>query len=117
MLDKVLILLSPGDFHGHAVAEALKQKRGNPILWYTADFPTRSGESILFDEAGFAVNVENLEINFSEAEVRTVWRRRPAHALDEALLHPADLAFAQLECAIFRRSFLSTILPNAFWVN
>ncbi len=117
MNDKILILLSPGDLQGYAVAKALKLKRANPVLWHTADFPTRSGESIGFDEAGCTVHVENLEINFSGEEVRTVWRRRPAHALDESLLHPADLAFAQLECAIFRRSFLSTILPRAFWVN
>ncbi len=117
MLGKILILLTPEDFQGHVVAEALKLKRGNPVLWYTADFPTRSGESILFDETGFAISVENLGVNFSAAEVRSVWRRRPSHALNEKLLHPSDVAFAQLECAIFRRSFLSTILPNAFWVN
>ena len=37
--------------------------------------------------------------------------------LDQHLLHPADRAFADRECGIFRRSLFRLLAPAAFWVN
>ena len=46
-----------------------------------------------------------------------VWRRRPAYVLDHETLHPADRAFADRECSLFRRSLFSLLAPAALWVN
>jgi hypothetical protein len=117
MANKVLILVSGGDLHAHAVAEALRRKGGDPILWHTTDFPTRAAERLCFEGSNSSFHIEGLDIECTQPGVRTVWRRRPAYTLDESRLHPADVSFANLECAIFRRSFLSLLLPEAFWVN
>ena len=37
--------------------------------------------------------------------------------LDRAQLHPADREYAEESCRDMRESVLSTLAPNAFWVN
>ena len=45
---EILILTQAGDIHAAVVAEALRQKGASPELWYGADFPHLSAESIRF---------------------------------------------------------------------
>jgi hypothetical protein len=117
MSGRILILTSAGDTHSYAVAEAIRRKGGDPILWHMTDFPTRSGEALLFDGDHSSLHVEGLDADLSISSIQSVWRRRPAHVVDEAVLHPADREFVQLECAVFRRSLLPVIFQDAFWVN
>ncbi|HTG31798.1 MAG TPA: hypothetical protein VLB76_02615 [Thermoanaerobaculia bacterium] len=117
MPTQILILTSAGDLHSYAVAEALRRKGGNPLIWHTTDFPSRSGETLCFDGDACSLHVEGLDSDLSTSDVKSVWRRRPAHVVDESGLHPADREFAQLECAIFRRSLLPIVFQEAFWVN
>ncbi|HEY0554529.1 MAG TPA: hypothetical protein VGG20_09695 [Thermoanaerobaculia bacterium] len=117
MPGRILILTSAGDLHSYAVAEALRRKGGDPILWHMTDFPSRSGEALLFDENLGSLYVEGLDVDLSASSIKSVWRRRPAHVVDETALHPADREFVQLECAVFRRSLLPVIFQDAFWVN
>lgn len=116
MKKSVLILTSPGDLHTFAVAAALRRKGAEVILWHTTDFPTRSAECFVFEAGSTSALIEGLG-RFDGPGPTTVWRRRPAHAIDRAKLHPEDVDFANLECSIFRRSFLTAIFPQAFWVN
>lgn len=117
MSGRILILTSAGDLHSYAVAEAIRRKGEAPILWHTTDFPSRSGEALLFEGDRPSLYVEGLDADLSDAGIRTVWRRRPAHVINEEALHPADREFVQLECGVFRRSLLPVIFPDAFWVN
>lgn len=113
---QILILTSPGDLHTFAVAAALRRKGAEVILWQTTDFPTRSAESFLFEASSTSARIEGLG-ELAGRSPETVWRRRPSYTIDKSKLHPEDLDFAKLECSIFRRSFLASILPEAFWVN
>lgn len=117
MDEKILILTGPGDLHACAVAEALRRKGGEAVIWYTTDFPTRSGESVLLEEREARVRIEGPGLVLDGGPFRSVWRRRPAHALDRERLHPDDRTFAELECAVFRRSLFEVLLPDSFWVN
>jgi glutathione synthase/RimK-type ligase-like ATP-grasp enzyme len=52
-----------------------------------------------------------------DPRLTSVWHRRPAHWIDESVLHPADREFAEGECRVFRRGFLHLLAPDALWVN
>jgi glutathione synthase/RimK-type ligase-like ATP-grasp enzyme len=113
----ILILTEAGDIHAYAVAEALRSKGVAVLVWHTADFPSRSTESLLFEANRLTTTIEGNGFRFGEEEPTVVWRRRPAHFVDPSRLHPADLAFAEAECLAFRRSALSVFAQDAFWVN
>ncbi len=49
MAPRILILSRPTDAHAFAVAEALRRKGAEAVLWHTTDFPSRSRESVRFD--------------------------------------------------------------------
>lgn len=87
-------------------------------VWATSDFPTRSEETLHFqDGAQSVLRIESPEFSLHDARFDVVWRRRPAYVLDPELLHPADRAFAEAECGVFRRSLMNLLAPHAFWVN
>src|SRR5262245_18565166 len=118
MRKRILILTELGDVHAYAVAEALQRKGADAILWHTSDFPTCSGETISFEAGHRSVRVRGPAMTLEDApQFDAVWHRRPTYALDENILHPADRRFADVECAVFRRSLFSLLAPNAFWVN
>jgi glutathione synthase/RimK-type ligase-like ATP-grasp enzyme len=113
----ILIATCPGDPHAFAVAAALERKGARPILWMTSDFPTRTGETIAFEEGRLALRIGGQEIDPGAGGIATVWNRRPCHAVDPRLLHPADLPFAEKSCETFRQALLELLAPAAFWVN
>jgi glutathione synthase/RimK-type ligase-like ATP-grasp enzyme len=116
-MKKILILTEVGDVHAYAVAEALRQKQADVVLWHTADFPTVAGETILFEGSERRLIVRGPAMDRDNFGFDTIWHRRPSYALDEHCLHPADRRFANFECSVFRRSFFSLLAPGAFWVN
>src|SRR4051812_42452911 len=117
MAKRVLILTQPGDGHAHAVAEALRHKGAEVVLWHTSDFPTCCGETILFEGRRRRVSIRGPEIDLIDPRVHTVWRRRPCFVIGEGKLHPADRRFASSECRGFRWSLFDLLSPGAFWVN
>ena len=90
---------------------------GQTVLWHTSDFPSQTGESVLFRGATATTKIKGPELDLTDPQFFTVWHRRPSFALNPNLLHPADQRFAELECNVFRRSLLSTLLRDSFWVN
>jgi glutathione synthase/RimK-type ligase-like ATP-grasp enzyme len=101
-----------------AVAEALSRKGAEVTAWATSDFPSRSDESILFvDKGEKTLQIHGADLDLTNPVFDVVWRRRPAFVVDRDTLHPADRAFAESECGMFRRSLLRLIAPSAFWVN
>lgn len=117
MARPILILTEPGDTHAYAVAEALKRKKAEVILWHTTDFPSRASESIVFENGKKKIILHGLGLELEGSNFKTIWHRRPSYVLDEAILHPADQKFADLECNVFRRSLFSLLERDAFWVN
>lgn len=122
MTRTVLILTEPGDGHAYAVAEALRRKGAVPMVWHTADFPSLAGESVLFEGSrrrttirGGGIELEQLES--MDTSKLSIWHRRPAFAVNHDALHPADGRFAELECAVFRRSLFRLLADQGFWVN
>jgi glutathione synthase/RimK-type ligase-like ATP-grasp enzyme len=115
---RILILTEADDFHAIAVAEALERKGAEVTVWATCDFPTRTDESAHFASDGkksIRIQVAGLELVDPSFDV--VWRRRPTYVLNRDVLHPADRAFADSECNVFRRSLFRLLAPQAFWVN
>lgn len=117
MAKRILIITQTGDVHAYAVAEALKQKGAEPILWHSTDFASRAHETLLFENQRKTVRIQGPEIDLAHLEADTVWHRRPSYSIDEELLHPADRKYADLQCKVFRRSLLNLLAPCAFWVN
>jgi hypothetical protein len=115
---KILILTDADDVHAIAVAEALALYGIEPTIWATADFPTRAEETLHFDgKLQSKLCIEGVNLSLHDPVFDVVWRRRPAYLLDPSLLHPADRAFAEGECSIFRNSLVNLLAPQAFWVN
>lgn len=118
MRKQILILTELGDVHAYAVAEALRRKGADAILWHTSDFPTCSCETIFFEAGRRSVRICGPALTLEDSpQFDAVWHRRPTYALDQGTLHPADRRFADLECAVFRRSLFSLLAPDTFWVN
>jgi glutathione synthase/RimK-type ligase-like ATP-grasp enzyme len=114
----IVVLTEPDDIHAYAVAEALSIKGGRAILWHTPDFPSRCTETFHFRGGQLETAIEGSDFRIlDEDRPRAVWRRRPAHALLGASLHPADLSFAETQCSVFRRAALSVFAEDSFWVN
>jgi glutathione synthase/RimK-type ligase-like ATP-grasp enzyme len=113
----ILILSHPTDGHAHAVAEALQWKGAGTVLWQTADFPTRSAESLLITETCRSLRVHGPAIELESPHFDSVWCRRPSLWVDPNELHPSDLQFAEVECQYFRKALYRLIAPGAFWVN
>jgi glutathione synthase/RimK-type ligase-like ATP-grasp enzyme len=115
---KILVLTEADDFHAIAVAEALERKGAEVTLWATSDFPTRCEESAHFSADGEkSVRIRGAGLDLVDPAFDVVWRRRPTYVLDREALHPADRAFADAECGVFRRSLYRLLAPHAFWVN
>lgn len=117
MQKTVLILTHPGDAHALAVAAALRRKGAAPLLWFTSDFPMRTGETLAFEGGRLALRIQGPEVDPGSVRIDTVWNRRPVHTLDPEALHPADRVFAERSCDILRRSLFDLLAPEAFWVN
>ena len=118
MRPHILILTEADDVHAIAVGEALRLRGAEPTVWATSDFPTRSEETIHFAESPQStLRIEAPHLSLSDPKFDVVWRRRPAFVLDPDALHPADRAFAESECSVFRRSLMNLLAPQAFWVN
>ncbi|MEO7418325.1 MAG: hypothetical protein ABI163_14795 [Thermoanaerobaculia bacterium] len=120
MRKKILILTEAGDLHAYAIAEALRRKGSEPVLWHTSDFPSQSSESVLFEGCEERLQVDAPGLALREADFNTfstVWRRRPSQVLPLHLLHPADHKFVESECNIFRRALFGLVSCNSFWVN
>ena len=114
---RVLILTEPDDMHAVLVAEAVRRKGGEPILWQTSDFPTRSRESFRYEGDARRVRVRGPDLELDDPAPDVVWNRRPTFECDLDRLHPADREYAVLQCREFRVSQLLCLAPDAFWVN
>lgn len=116
MAPRILILSHPRDAHALSVLEALERKGVETVLWCTPDYPTRAGESLLFEDGGLRISADGLGKGPASG-ITTVWNRRPFHAVDREGLHPADVEVAERGCDLFRRSLFELLAPEAFWVN
>lgn len=114
-MNRILIITEAGDIHAYAVAEALRRKGVDPVLWHTSNFPSRAGYSISIGD-GAALRVRDGELSITDERFDAVWHRRPSAVLDESALHPADVAHARAatgELGVAAFDFW----PDAFWVN
>jgi len=117
MKKRILILTQQGDTHSYAVARVLQSKGHTPLLWHTSDFPAIATESVSFREGQPSISVNGPELFLEEDDFDVVWNRRPAYFIDEEVLHPSDLEFAELGCRLFRKSLFDILARGAFWVN
>jgi glutathione synthase/RimK-type ligase-like ATP-grasp enzyme len=116
-LARILIPTYSGDIHAVAVGIALKRKGHEPVLWYSADFPTRQRGSIYISEQGYHWQFSGPELNEIDGHFDVVWFRRPGLPLLPDDLHPGDRKVAQNACDAFYRSVWQFLAPDAFWVN
>jgi len=119
MQGNILILTQPGDLHAQAIAELIRRKGGVVELWYTADYPSRATETIYGggDSGQFQIEVQAPGLVLPGEGFAAIWLRRPAYVPDRDALHPSDVAFADLQCRIFRSGLLDCLYPESFWVN
>lgn len=66
-MKQILILTGPEDFHAFAVREALVAKGANVTLWQTPDFPSKSGESVLFEGGDPEGHGQGTGVGFGES--------------------------------------------------
>ncbi|HEX3552569.1 MAG TPA: hypothetical protein VIA62_05020 [Thermoanaerobaculia bacterium] len=116
-MTSVLILTEPMDFHAFAVAEALRRKGVDAVLWHGTDFPGRQRASVWVDESGFDLEISGAEIALRQPRFDTVWNRRPTDPVLPGHLHPADRVPAGRDCQHFVWALWHLIAPDAFWVN
>ncbi len=116
-MTSVLILTEPQDFHSYAVAEALRLKGIEVVLWHGTDFPGRQRASVWVDESRFGLEISGAEIALRQARFDTVWNRRPTDPVLPDHLHPADRVPAARDCQHFVWALWHLIAPGAFWVN
>lgn len=112
----VLILSRAADSHAFMVAEGIRRKGGSAIIWYTADFPSRSYESLAFG-GSLQVAIRGPYQTIDDIAPRAVWNRRVSETYDVSAAHPADRLFASAQCLDLRRSMLHLIGEDSFWVN
>jgi hypothetical protein len=115
----VLILTQAGDTHAYAVEMALRERGAKVLLWHTTDFPSRQAESVHLDSKGreqIWLGGHGRSAVRQEA-ITSVWRRRPSYVLDRETLHPADRAFSDRQCRLFRSSLFDVLAPEAMWAN
>jgi hypothetical protein len=116
-MSSVLILTEPMDFHAFAVAEALRRKGVETVLWHGTDFPARQRASVWVDEESFDLEIAGPEIAVRQARFDTVWNRRPTDPVLPDHLHPADRIPAGRDCQHFVWALWHLVAPDAFWVN
>ncbi|HSS50174.1 MAG TPA: hypothetical protein VLX28_14645 [Thermoanaerobaculia bacterium] len=116
-MTSVLIMTEPMDFHAYAVAEALRRKGIEAVLWHGTDFPGRQRASVWVDREGFDLEISGPEIALRQARFDTVWNRRPSDPVLPDHLHPADRVPARRDCQHFVWALWHLIAPDAFWVN
>lgn len=116
-MSRVLIISQPNDVHAYAIAEIIRRKGGEAVLWHTTNFPMRGTETVAVGrDMRVGVNGPDGAIDFSRP-FDAVWRRRPAYRIDRSALHPADFEFADLGARNLREGLLYVLLQDAFWVN
>lgn len=106
---EILIATIPGDLHALSVAEALRLKGAQPIIWYTSDYPMQVAETVEFGTTGSKPQLSGLPLSESYF---SIWNRRAIHELDLKQLHPADRSFAALQCRRFRVALLTEVLSG-----
>lgn len=116
-MSRILIISQPHDIHAYAIAEMIRRKGGEAVIWQSTNFPMHGTETV---SAGRDVTVRVIgpdgEIDFSRP-FDAVWRRRPAYRLDRGAVHPADFECADLGARHLREGLLHVLLKDAFWVN
>ncbi|MFY9821200.1 MAG: hypothetical protein WAM82_07450, partial [Thermoanaerobaculia bacterium] len=109
----ILIATIAEDSHASAVAAALRKKGAEPVLWYTADFPTQALETVDFQGNLMGLAIRDLESRLVRTDVHCIWNRRPHEELGPAKLHPADKGFARMQCSRFRNALLNILSDRA----
>lgn len=116
---RILIPTYVEDIHARAVAVALEKKGHEPVLWFTADFPTRQTSSIRIapgGESGWRVSGSQLDLD-EDSPFDVVWFRRPTRPELPDDLHPGDRYLAQRACDSHHSALWELVAPDAFWVN
>jgi glutathione synthase/RimK-type ligase-like ATP-grasp enzyme len=113
----ILILTNSGDVHAFAVHEALRHKGVDSTLWLTSDYPTIARETIAFRGRASRVSIRGRDLDLDDVRPDVIWNRRPSYVVDDALLHPADRQFADLQCKAHRDALFALLRRTGFWVN
>ncbi len=116
---RILIPSYVEDIHARAVAMALEQKGHEPVLWFTADFPTRQTSSIRIapgGESSWRASGSELDVD-EHSPFDVVWFRRPTQPELPEDLHPGDRYLAQRACNSHHVALWELVSPDAFWVN
>jgi glutathione synthase/RimK-type ligase-like ATP-grasp enzyme len=112
-MTRILIITNSGDVHAFAVHEALKRKGVESTLWMTSDYPTMAHETIAFRGRESRIAAAGME----RIDADVIWNRRPAVVVDDALVHPADRSFVDLQCKAYRDAMFALLRRSGFWVN
>jgi len=116
-MKKILIATVPDDFHAVVVAQALRHKGAEAILWQSSDFPYQARETVLFEPRQRSFRIENIALDEQSNQFSAVWLRRPDIEWGQSPLSPEDHQFAHLQCRFFRRGLLTSLVAGTFCVN
>ncbi|MGA9583466.1 MAG: hypothetical protein WBR13_16010 [Allosphingosinicella sp.] len=113
----ILIHSRAEDLHAAAVCWGLSVLGAKHLFWPANEFPRHQALSAFLscddDSHSIAMNGERYDLS----AVRTVWNRRHGRPQVRPDLDPRDSEFAAEQSQQHTDSFLSTLCPEAFWVN
>jgi hypothetical protein len=116
-MTRVLIASHSSDKHAFVVAEALRLKGVEAVVWCTSDFPSLATETLEFRGGRTRIAIRGPGLDLDGSGFSAVWHRRPTSLPALHTLHPADRVFAKQQCDAFRRSLYLLMARDAFWVN
>ncbi len=117
MASKILIITVAGDLHTNAVQWALQQSGCELSNWVVTDYPEHQSISQAISDRGESLAIGGVGQHIQSKKFDTVWLRRFWKSPIPKQLHPADRSAAAQSVESMRRSLLSVLAPNAFWVN
>lgn len=115
---KILIVTSPIDIHGAAVAWGLRKLGVTPVRWFASDFP-RLNQSSFAIEPGGRTNVDFvIDGQRHEAPFGAIWMRRTGWVAPRASSHPHDIKVITSEANDYRHNVFSFLADtDCFWLN
>lgn len=117
MTKKTLIITVAGDLHSNAIQWALTQYDCDLHTWVVTDYPAGQTISQAVSDNNESLNIDDAVEHFQLIDFDVVWLRRFWKSPISMELHAADRAAASQAVDTVRRSLLSLIAPDAFWIN
>jgi glutathione synthase/RimK-type ligase-like ATP-grasp enzyme len=74
-------------------------------------------ETIAFRGRDGRISVRGRDLDMPVVNPDVIWNRRPLYVVDDALVHPGDREFVDVQCKAHREGLFALLRRGGFWVN